>query len=60
MERDVDEEAARLLDRVAGEVPVAPAPVGRLLHAARRRRRRRLLTAVAVVLAVAALLLALV
>ena len=57
MDRDVDEEAARLLDRVAGEVPVLPAPVSRLVDAARRQQRRRQLAAlVAVVLLVLAVL----
>ena len=56
---DRDEEAARLLDRMAGEVPVAAAPVDRVVDAARRQRRRQLLTATAVVLfAVLVLLLA--
>ena len=56
---DRDEDAARLLGRVAGEVPVAPAPVGRVLDAARRRRRRQLLTAAVVLLLLALLTLAL-
>ena len=57
MERDSDQvaDAARLLDQVAAAVPVAPAPVGRVVGAARRRRRRQLLTAVAVVLLLLAL-----
>jgi hypothetical protein len=54
---DRDEDAARLLDRVAGEVPVAPAPVERVLDAARRRRRRQLLTAAVVILLLALLTL---
>ena len=41
MEGNADEEAARLLDRVARAVPVASAPVEELLVAARRARRRR-------------------
>jgi type VI protein secretion system component VasF len=56
---DRDEDAARLLGRVAGEVPVAPAPVGRVVDAARRERRRRLLTAAVVLLLVVLVLLAL-
>jgi hypothetical protein len=54
-ERLVDaDEAARLLDRVADQVAVAPAPVERLVHAARRQRRRRdlLVTAELIVLVV--------
>ena len=51
----MDDEAGRLLDRVAAEVPVPPAPVGRVLDTARRRRRRQLAT-VAVVLLLVALL----
>ena len=58
MERFHDEEAARLLGRVAGEVPVPPAPVGRLVDAGRRQHRRRLLTAAVVVLVIVLLLLA--
>jgi hypothetical protein len=54
---DRDEDAARLLDRVAGAVPVAPAPVGRVVDAARRQRRRQLMTAF-VVLLLALLILA--
>ena len=54
---DRDEEAARLLERVADQVPVAAAPVDRLLDAGRRQRRRRVVTA-AVVLLVALLVLA--
>ena len=50
------EEAARLLDRLAGQVPVRPAPVAKLVDDARRRHRHQLLTAVAV-LVLAALLL---
>ena len=57
MDRD---EAARLLGRMAGEVPVAPAPVDRLVDAARRQRRRQLWTAAVVVLLVVGALLALV
>ena len=58
-ERAVDgEQAARLLDRMAGEVPVRPAPLGRLVDAGRRRRRRQLVTAL-VVLGLLLLLLAL-
>jgi len=53
---DGDEDAARLLSRVAGEVPVAPAPVGRVVDAARRQQRRRLVTA-AVLLLLAVLVL---
>jgi hypothetical protein len=49
-----DDEAARLLGRVAGAVWVAPAPVHRLVDSARRARRRRrawlVLTAVLAVL----------
>jgi type VI protein secretion system component VasF len=56
---DRDEDAARLLDRMAGEVPVAPAPVGRVVDAARRRRRRQLATATVVVLLAVLVLLAL-
>ena len=60
MERDVDDEAARLLDRVAGDVPVAPAPVRRVVDAGRRQRRRQLWTAVVVtLLTIGVLLLAL-
>ena len=56
-ERDEDEEATRLLDRVAGKVPVSPAPVGRVVGAGRRQQRRRLLTlAAAAVLLVVVLL----
>jgi hypothetical protein len=51
MERDADEEAARLLDRVAGEVPVPPVPLAELVGTAvRARRRRQLLFVLAVVL----------
>ncbi len=59
-ERPVDaDEAARLLDRVAGEVAVAPAPVERLVHAARRQRRRRdLLTVAGLVVLVVLVVLA--
>jgi hypothetical protein len=56
---DPDEEAARLLDRVAGQVPVAPPPLDLLVDAGRRRRRRRLLTVATVVLLALALLLTL-
>jgi len=56
----VDDEAARLLDRVAGDVPVAPAPVRRVVDAGRRQRRRQLWTAVVVtLLTIGVLLLAL-
>jgi hypothetical protein len=55
---DPDEEAARLLDRVAGQVPVPPAPLDRLRDAGRRQRRRQLLTAAAVVLLIVVALLA--
>ena len=56
----MDDEAARLLDRVAGDVPVAPAPVRRVVDAGRRQRRRQLWTAVVVtLLAIGVLLLAL-
>jgi heme A synthase len=58
MERDVDEEAARLLDRVAGEVPVTPAPVGRLVDVARRQQRRRHLATLLVVVLVLVVVLA--
>jgi hypothetical protein len=54
---DRDKDAARLLDRVAGEVPVTPAPVARVLDAVRRRRRRQLLTAAAFLLLLALLTL---
>jgi hypothetical protein len=54
---DRDEDAARLLDRMADDVPVAPAPVGRVMDAARRRRRRQQLTAAAVLLLLALLTL---
>jgi hypothetical protein len=54
------DDAARLLGRMAGEVPVAPAPVDRLVGAARRQRRRRFWTVILVLLlVVGALLLAL-
>jgi hypothetical protein len=60
MERDVDEEAARLLDRVAGEVPVPPAPLAQLVGTAMRvRRRRQLVLVLAVVLLLVLALVAL-
>ena len=46
---DRDEEAARLLDRLAGEVTVPPAPLTRMVDAARREQRRRHLLTIAVV-----------
>jgi ferric-dicitrate binding protein FerR (iron transport regulator) len=55
---DPDEEAARLLDRVADQVPVPPAPLDRLRDAGRRQRRRQLLTVAAVVLLALLVLLA--
>jgi hypothetical protein len=55
---DPNEEAARLLDRVADQVPVPPAPLDRLRDAGRRQRRRQLLMAAAVVLLTVLLLLA--
>ena len=54
-----DDEAARLLDWVAGEVPVAPAPVARVMDAARRRRRLQILTAAAAFLLTVLVLIAL-
>jgi hypothetical protein len=45
-----DADAARLLGRAADEVPVPPAPVSRLLDAARRQRRRQLLATAVLVL----------
>jgi hypothetical protein len=51
------DEAARLLGRMADQVPVAPVPVDRLVDAARRQRRRRLWTAAVVAALLAAALL---
>ena len=59
MERDADDEAARLLDRVAGDVPVAAAPVRRVVDAGRRRRRRHWLGIAFAVLLAGSVLLAL-
>jgi hypothetical protein len=49
------DDTARLLGRLAGEVPVAPAPVGRVVDAARQLRRRQLLIAAVLLLAVSLL-----
>jgi hypothetical protein len=57
-EREDDGEAARLLDRVAGEVLVPPAPVGRVVGAGRRQLRRRLLTVATVAVLLLLVLLA--
>ncbi len=47
---DRDEEAARLLDEMADQVRIAPAPVERLVGAGRRQRASALLTGPVVVL----------
>ena len=60
MERDVDEEAARLLDRMAGEVPVPPPRLAELVGTAVRvRRRRQVVLVLAVVLLLVLALIAL-
>jgi hypothetical protein len=53
-----DEEAARLLDRIADLVRVAPAPLERVVDAGRRRRRRLLLATAGAVLLTLVVLLA--